>query len=277
MMASDFIVDVSEADFDFEVVAYSQESPVVVDFWATWCAPCRVLGPLLEKLAEEAGGSFRLARVNVDENPNLAKHYQVRNIPNVKAFRDGRIVAEFAGVLPEPRLREFIRSMVPSESDLILAKGLNLLADLQAEEAEQTFRQALIEAPDHPAALLGLAKSLLLQGQGGEGLFILQNFPASPEYNVAEILRPLAVALARLDADQEPSDDPLEAAFDRALRLVKRGNIEAALDGLLDILRQDKRFRNGEPRQVIVALLELLGEANPLTRQYRSELASVLF
>lgn len=277
MMGSDFIVDVSEADFDYEVVAYSQETPVVVDFWAPWCAPCRVLSPLLEKLAEEAEGSFRLAKVNIEENPNLAKHYQVRNIPNVKAFHEGRILAEFAGVLPEPRLREFLQSIIPSEGDLILEKGLNLLESQQPQQAEETFRQALIEMPENPTAMLGLTKSLLLQGQGEEGLFLLQHFPASKEYNTAEILRPLAEALAHLKLDAPLEDDPLEAAYNRSLRLVKRGNIEAALDGLLDILRQNRRFRSGQPRQMILSLLELLGEANPLTRQYRSELASVLF
>jgi len=135
MMASDFIVDVSESDFEYQVLAYSQQVPVVVDFWAEWCAPCKMLGPLLEKFAKEGQGSFRLARVNVDENPNLALRYAVHSIPAVKAFRDSKMVAEFAGVQPEPRLREFLRSIAPSPSDLELEKGLSLLNLQQASEA----------------------------------------------------------------------------------------------------------------------------------------------
>ena len=104
MMTSDFIVNVSEADFEYEVLAFSQQVPVVVDFWAEWCGPCRTLGPMLESMAQEAQGSFRLAKVNVDENPNLALRYGIHSIPAVKAFRHGTMVAEFAGVQPEPRL-----------------------------------------------------------------------------------------------------------------------------------------------------------------------------
>src|SRR5690554_5700182 len=140
MNASGYIIDVSEGNFEYEVLAYSQETPVVVDFWAEWCVPCRMLGPLLEKLAFEAGGDFRLARVNVDENPNLARQYGVRGIPAVKAFRDGKVVAEFTGVIPEPRVREFIRQLVPSVVDLVLAKGNSLLAQGQWSQAEEAFR-----------------------------------------------------------------------------------------------------------------------------------------
>lgn len=276
MMASDFIVDVSEADFEYQVLAYSQEVPVVVDFWATWCAPCRVLGPLLERLANEARGGFRLAKVNVDENPSLANRYQVRSIPVVKAFRDGKIIAEFLGALPEPRVREFLRGIVPSEIDLLLEKGHSLLKMSQPKNAEAVFRQVLQTAPENPAALLGLAKSILLQGRGGEGKSLLTNFPASREFSTAQILQPLAEALAQIENNIPESDDPLDAMFYHSVRLIKRGNVEAALDGLLEVLRQNKRYRNGEVRQVILGLVELLVDET-LARQYRNELASVLF
>ena len=277
MMASDFIKNVSEADFEYEVLAYSQQVPVVVDFWAEWCVPCRTLSPVLERLAQEGQGTFRLAKVNVDDNPNLALRYGIHGIPAVKAFREGKMVAEFAGVQPEPRLREFLRALAPTKSDLALEKGNSLLVMRQPSQAEATFRAVLKELPDNTMAQLGLAKSLLLQGESEESNQILKRFPASREYNASQTLLPLAAALSDLDKDRLKEQDALDPAYNQAIRLVKRGNIEAAMDGLLDILRENKHYANGRARQILVALFELLGEENPLTPQYRGELASVLF
>jgi putative thioredoxin len=282
MMASDFIVDVSEADFDYEVLAYSQQAPVVVDFWADWCAPCRVLGPILERIAQQANGSFRLARVNVDDNPNLALRFLVRSIPAVKAFKGGKIVSEFAGAQPEPKVREFLRALIPSQDDLALEKAFSLLQMQQPKSAEKAFREVLEKTSDSTVAQLGLVKCLLFQGRATECQGLLRNFPASREYSSAESLRPLADALVRLEngnlthGDLE-NENNLDAAYRNSMRLFQRGNIPATLDGLLDILRQDKRYRDGEVRREILGILELLGESHPLTRQYRNELASVLF
>jgi putative thioredoxin len=277
MTASDFIINVTESDFEYEVLAYSQQTPVVVDFWATWCGPCKTLGPMLERLAEEAQGNFRLAKVNVDENTNLAIRYGVRSIPAVKAFRNGEMVSEFIGLQPEPRLREFLRVLAPAKSDLILEKANSLLGLRQPKSAELAFREVLDDAPGSPAALLGLAKALLLQGRSNEAGLALLDFPASRELSKVELLRPLVETMNRLETGEGLSDNPLDAAFENAIRLIKRGNVEAALDGLLDILRQDKRYRNGLAREVFVAVLELMGEENPSTREYRNELAAVLF
>jgi putative thioredoxin len=278
MMASDFIVNVSEADFEYEVLNYSQTTPVVVDFWATWCIPCKVQSPVLEKLAREGQGTFRLAKVDVDANLNLAKRFNIRTIPIVKAFSLGQVVSEFNGALPEPRLREFIRNLAPSPSDLMLEKGYSLLRLHEWHPAEDAFREFLNTSPQNASGLLGLLKSLLSQGLGQEAALIVHNFPPSHEYATADILKPLTEALNKLERGTwMMQDDPLSAAFYNSVRLASRGNIYASLDGLLDIIRQNKRFNNGQPRQLVVALLELLGEEDPQTRQYRQELASILF
>jgi putative thioredoxin len=232
---------------------------------------------MLERLAQEGQGSFRLAKVNVDDNPNLALRYGVHGIPAVKAFREGKMVVEFTGVQPEPRLREFLRALAPSKSDLTLEKGNSLLAMRQPLQAETTFRAVVKEFPDSPVAQLGLVKSLLLQGESQESYQILRRFPASREYSASQSLLPLALALSDLDQNRLKEDDSLDSAFNQALRLVKRSNIEAAMDGLLDILRENKHFADGRARQILVALFELLGENDPVARQYRTELASVLF
>lgn len=276
MMPSEFIIEVSEADFEQQVLAYSHQIPVVVDFWAEWCAPCRVLGPILERLANEAGGGFRLAKVNVDLNPKLAARYDVRSIPVVKTIKDGFVFSEFTGAQPEPRIREYLREVIPSPSDLLLEKAQSLLAMKQAENAEDAFREVLEESSNDPAALLGLAKSLLLQGSGQEAQQILIHFPTSRELSTAEQLLPLAEAVIQYNDDSFP-DDPLEAAFQNSIRLVRLRNIEAAMDGLLYVLRQDKNFRDQEARLVYVGLLELLDKNDSSSRQYRKELASILF
>lgn len=277
-MSSDFIIDVTETDFEYEVISYSQNVPVIVDFWATWCKPCKVLSPLLEKLTVEAQGGFRLARVDVDENPNLALRFSIRNIPSVKVFSGGMVVAEFVGLQPEARLREILSKITPpSPLSLALEKADSLLALHTWLEAEKVYRQILEQDAAHPGALLGLIKTLLAQGRCSEALTLIHDFPASRQYVQAEKLRPLAKALFDYQEGLLPTDADIDAAFRNTIRLAGRGNILAALDGLLDILRQNKRYRNGLAHQIMLALLELLGEDDPQTRQYRSELASVLF
>jgi putative thioredoxin len=277
-MAAENIINVNESDFDFEVLKYSQNVPVIVDFWATWCRPCKILSPSLEHIASQAEGAFRLAKVDVDENPNLAVLYNVRSIPTVKAFSNGQVVAEFVGVQPEERLREFIQKITPpSPATLALEKANSLFELGQYPEAEVIYRQILDQNPNQSDSLLGLSKVLLMQNQLDESLDILENFPASKQFNQAQILLPFASALEEQAEDGLPDESELEAAFANAIRLAGKGKLEPALDGLLDILRQDKQFSNGKARLIVLALLELMGEENPLTRDYRSELASVLF
>jgi putative thioredoxin len=278
MMGSEYIIDVTEVDFEYEVIAYSQNIPVLVDFWASWCKPCKTLTPLLEKLAIEANGGFRLARLDVDSNPNLAMRFSVRNIPTVKAFSGGVVVSEFVGLQPEARLREFLAKITPpSPLALALEKANSLLAGHQWTDAEKTFRSILEQEANQPASLLGLSKTLLAQGRSSDALQILHDFPASRLYNDAQILMPLATDLVALLQNKLPGESDLDAAFHTSIRLASRGKFPSALDGLFDILRQNKRFRNGQARLVALAIFEIMGEDDPDTRQYRSELASILF
>ncbi len=275
-MSQSFILDVTEADFEYEVIQFSQQTPVVVDFWADWCIPCKTLSPILTKLTEEGQGDFRLAKVDVDENPKLAQRYNVRGIPAVKGFRGGQLVAEFTGVVPEPQIRKFLDELVPSPSDLQLDKGNSLLQLEQWVRAEQTFQQTLEERKGHPGALLGLTKCFLAQGKALEALEILDHFPASREFSSAQQLRPLANALEVQDQLLK-SEALIDATYRRALQLITRGNLPAAMDGLLAVIKQEKRYRNDEARQVMVSVFEIWGNENPLTRQYRAELASTLY
>lgn len=276
---SDNIVNVDEASFQVEVLERSHEVPVVVDFWAPWCGPCQVLGPQLERLTVEAGGAFRLAKVNVDENPNLAIRYGVSGIPAVKAFIGGEIRGEFVGAQSEAAVRRFIDRPVPNPAEQAVAEARSLLATRHWSEAEASFRLVRQEDETNAPAALGLVQALLMQGKGNEALEVLHDFPPSTEWAKAEELRPLASFLA--DAENaDPSEDeaaPLQASLHQAGRLITRGNLAGAMDGLLDILRQDKNYQGGLPRKVLLGIFALLGDEDPLTREYRDELASVLF
>jgi putative thioredoxin len=275
---SEHIFEVDESTFESEVLLRSHEVPVAVDFWAAWCGPCKTLGPLLERLTIEGGGAFRLAEVDVDGNPNLAARYGVRGIPAVKGFRGGVVVAEFVGAQPEPLVRRFVQNLAPSAESIALERARSLLLTRHWAEAEQAFRALLDEEENSPAATLGLIKSLLMQGRGTEAEGLLNRFPSGTEWVEAEKLRPLAQALVLADASSAfLPDSPLEAAYVRAASLIGRGNLPAAMDGLIELLRQDKYYRKGAPRQVLLGLFLLLGDDDPLTRQYRDELASILF
>jgi len=277
-MTSEFIINVGETDFEYEVLAYSQNIPVVVDFWAEWCKPCKVLGPLLEQLTAEAGGAFRLAKLNIDDNPNLALRFHVRSIPTVKVFVDGEVKSEFVGMQPESRIRDFLQNiMPPSPAQLEVERGNNLITDMRWVEAEDAFRHALQQAHGEPGALLGLSKTLLAQNRPAEALKILLEFPASRQFTQAETLKPLAQALLAYKDGNLPDESDLDAAYTTALRLASRGNLFAALDGLLDILRQNRSYRQGKARATILAILEVMGDDNPETRAYRNELTSILF
>ena len=277
-MPSEFIITVTESSFEYDVIAYSQNTPVVVDFWAEWCKPCKVLTPVLEKLAEEAEGGFRLAKVDVDSNPNLALRFSVRSIPTVMAFSQGRKVSDFTGLIPEHKIIEFLQNILPPKpSDLLAQKGNSLLSEEDLNGAREAFLQGLDLDERHPACMLGLMKVLLLEGNSNDAQTIYHNFPASPEYNDAERLVPLIKAMLDYRDNRLPNENDLDAAFTNSIRLASRGNTLASIDGLLGILRQDKRFRKDRARNVLLALLDLLDPNSDLTRQYRAELASILF
>ncbi len=278
MMASDQIINVNEPNFEYEVIAYSQNAPVLVDFWAEWCQPCKTLGPLLERIVLETGGQLRLAKVNIDQNPNLAMRYNVRSIPTVKAFIEGQIAAEFVGVQPEKRLREFISHLAPpSPLKLEIEKGQGLLAQQDWIRAEELFRKALAQQPETVSVQLGLAKTLLAQNKPEDALEFIRAIPSGREFTQAQQLIPYANSLLDFNNENFSDDEPLDAILKNSLRLSSQGKFPMALDGLIEILREDKKFKGGLVKDIILGILEIMGEGDDQTRDYRSELASVLF
>lgn len=278
-MPDEFVKDVNAPDFADAVVRRSHDVPVVVDFWAEWCGPCKTLGPLLERLADEYRGAFELVKVDVDANQALARQFGVQGIPYVMAFKGGQPVDQFTGALPETQVRAWLDSVVPSALDLTVDEARTSMLDGDEQRAEELLRSVLAEKMDHEEAGTALASLYLSQGDTARALDVLA--PLSPTADVeklratARLTAPEAADLAALTAavEADPEDDTARLALGRAL--AAGAEFEPALDNFLAVARK-KNERLEEARKAMVDVFEVLGADHPLSLTYRRQLASAL-
>lgn len=277
---SPYIQEVTTSSFQQAVLQKSHDVPVVVDFWATWCGPCKTLGPMLEKLAAESGGSFILAKVDVDTNQQLAAQFNVQGIPTVIGFRDGAPVDQFTGAVPERAIRDWLDRLLPSELDMIVDQARDAAIAGNLDTAERLFRGALEVQADHQEAGTGLAALLIASGRQDEALIILGKLAVTEEVERLQSAARLATSrgsdvseiVKRLDDDPENSDIKIELA----MALAARAEYEPALDRLLEVIRARGDAKE-EARKAMLDVFEVLGDGHPLTTTYRRELANALF
>lgn len=274
------VKDIDQSQFATEVLQRSAEVPVVVDFWAEWCGPCKVLGPTLERLAHAYGGRFELVKVDVDANRELQAQFRVQSIPTVIAFKDGRPAATFIGAKPEAQVRAWIEALLPSRWDLMVdrARDLSLEGDEAASEA--LYREVVAEVPDHPDAATALASLLIARKDTDEALIVLGRLPRTGDVERLEAAARLAarsgVDLSALEQRlaNDPGDDAARLELGEAL--AAKGEYEAGLDHLLTVVRTAGPLKE-RARRAIVDILGLLGPEHPLTPEYRRKLANELF
>ena len=279
-------VDVTVKDFQTQVIDASKKAPVLVDFWAPWCGPCRALGPVLEKLAAEYGGRFILAKVNSDENQSLARQYGVRGIPNVKAFANGELADEFTGALPETQVREFIDRLLPSPAEPLRQQALAAKARGETDATRKLLLQAIALDPRHEAARLDLVDLMIDAKDIEEARRLLDEIADRARDAVrVDALRARLQLVAnsgsgadRASLERKIAADPadLEAHFELANLLALHQDYGPAMEQLLEIVRRERGFRDDAARKTLINLFNLLGSDNALVREYRSRLAAAL-
>jgi putative thioredoxin len=284
---SEHVVKVDESNFQQVVIDGSQHAPVIVDFWAPWCAPCRALAPVLEKLAAEYGGRFTLAKVNSDENQKLAGSLGVRGIPNVKVFVDGVIVDEFSGALPERMVREFIDRAVPSRAEELRREAMVAYARGDGERALALLSEAAAADPKNENVRLDTIEILIDAGKTDEAgtMFDLLAPLTRMEERAKTLAAKLqfasagtgAVSLDALKTRIAKNADDLEARLQLANASVAQQDYPSALEQLLEIVRRDRSFQDDAGRKTMLQLFTLLGNSGDLVGEYRRKLASAMY
>jgi len=290
--AKDVIKDATARTFAQDVIAASREVPVIVDFWAPWCGPCKQLGPVLEKVVQQAGGKVKLVKVNIDESPQIAQQLRIQSIPAVFAFANGQPVDGFVGALPESQIKQFVQRLTgdsgPSEIEQAIEMAKQALAAGELDQAVAVFGQILRVEPQNGKALAGLAQAYVKSGDLKQAKTTLEmvgpDFRNDPDVASARAALELAEQAGakagesdalRARVAQDPGD--LQAQLDLAVALAATGGREEAVELLLAMVQKNRAWNEEAARKQLVKLFEAFGPSDPLTISARRRLSSILF
>jgi len=287
-MIQDMIIDSNDASFVADVINESRTRPVIVDFWAGWCGPCKQLTPLLEKVVKEAKGAVRLVKIDVDKNPGIAGQLRVQSLPTVYAFVEGRPVDAFMGLKPESELSAFVKSLIKDDGqtdiDAVLTMATTAFETGDMNGAMQAYAMVLEAEPENLKALAGLAKLYLKVGQTDHAKQVLESVPLDAKSAEIDAMR---AALELLQQDPQDTDALIkaiadnpqnhQARFDLASALAGIGDMSGAIDQLLIIIKSEPNWQEDAARHYLFKIFQALGHQNELTKQGRRKLASMVF
>ncbi len=285
MASSPHVIDVGSESFESDVVKKSHDVPVVVDFWAPWCGPCKTLGPTLEALADDAGGDWILAKVDVDHNQALAQQFSVRGIPAVKAFVDGSVVDEFSGAKPRNAVQLWLSGFLPSKADEAVRKAQKAEAEAEQAAAADAYATALEHDPNHTRALVGLSRIEFARGDIEAAAELLGRvLPGSDGHEDADFQKTWFEVEAanvpdidELEARVEDDSSNLTARWELAVKLAADEQYDDALEHLLQIVIRDREFREDIGRETMVRIFHILGTQSDQTRQWQKKLGRAMY
>jgi putative thioredoxin len=269
-------MDYEVKDFSVDVLEASIDMPVLVDFWAEWCGPCRILSPVLEQLAFQNSGRWKLVKVNSDENAELSSQYGIRSIPNVKLFYKGKVISEFVGALPEHAIKEWLKKNIPNQNQDLLIRAESLILSGNETEAQKMLEELLKADPQNTYAKILMAKILLLQ----DHLKASELITGIEEINdYLEITNSIKTIIDLLDENKNSSleESPTKSLYLEAVNYLKEKQFEKSLGKFIEIIRVDRYYADDASRKACIAIFKFLGEENEITMAYRKDFGRALY
>ena len=264
-------------NFDLDVIERSREKPVLVDFWAAWCGPCRVIGPVLERLADENGDNWELRKLDTEKHPTIARQYRITSIPAVKLFVDGEVKDEFVGALPEQMIVQWLKKALPSKFREQLKRAEALLAEGNLGEAHYFLSEVLEDDPDDEQGIVLMAQ-VELYSDPAMAVETADRIPLGSEhFETAEAIKALSRLFRYVETPEVLDDAPVKPDYLEAIRLLRVGENEAAIEGFIDIIRRNRYYDDDGARKAVIAVFKLLGEDHETTRAYRNPFANALY
>jgi len=286
MSESPFIHNVGIQDFQALVLENSFKQPVLVDFWADWCQPCKTLMPMLAKLAEEYAGKFHLAKVDTEAQQELAAHFQIKSLPTMKLFVNGQLVDERMGALPEPEIRAFIDKYLTSEADEIMTAARNASQEGRSEEAMELMNQALAKDPANSDLKIDVAQIIMTQGDTDSAVALLDSLDDDGKKKDSAIKLRAEIEMANRLKNLPPIDeieqtlasnpDDLEALVNKSNHLIAHNEYAQAMECLLRVMTLDRQFQDDAGRAGLLALFDMLGGDHPDVQKYRRKMFTLL-